>query len=353
MTTLSSLRRILVIRRDNIGDLLCTTPLLSALRQAAPGASIEVLCNSYNAPVLAGNPDVDRVYSYTKAKHADVSKVIAWWREWRVFMALRRRGYDLVIHANPLPHARTEKLIRLIAPQHALAVVDAAGPGGSRGIDIAVDVRSIPAGHHVQRVFSLLRPLGIDGQPGPMHMVVPEGQGTVPDQARPRIGLHVSSRVPCNRWPEEYWRELIGRLAARGWTMRLFWAPGRADNARHPGDDELAGRLAAVAPGHLEMFPTANLDDLARGLSAVRLMIAGDGGAMHMAVALGKPTVALFGCTDAVQWGPWGVPSRVCDGGGAAGNVPPETVFEAMEALAASQGITPEAGLEFKVGPAE
>ncbi len=53
-------RRILVIRRDNIGDLLCTTPLLSALRRRFPEAWIGALVNSYTAPVLAGNPDVER-----------------------------------------------------------------------------------------------------------------------------------------------------------------------------------------------------------------------------------------------------------------------------------------------------
>ena len=61
--------RILVIRRDNIGDLVCTTPLLAALRGRFPQARIVALVNSYNAAVLDGNPDVDEVLSYTKLKH--------------------------------------------------------------------------------------------------------------------------------------------------------------------------------------------------------------------------------------------------------------------------------------------
>src|SRR5262249_46468920 len=48
--------RILVVRRDNIGDLVCATPLLAALRRQFPGAHIAALVNSYNAAVLAGNP---------------------------------------------------------------------------------------------------------------------------------------------------------------------------------------------------------------------------------------------------------------------------------------------------------
>ena len=59
---------ILVIRRDNIGDLVCTTPLITALRQRFPKAWIGALVNSYNARVLDGNPDQDEVFIYTKER---------------------------------------------------------------------------------------------------------------------------------------------------------------------------------------------------------------------------------------------------------------------------------------------
>ncbi|MBM3273219.1 glycosyltransferase family 9 protein, partial [Candidatus Kaiserbacteria bacterium] len=52
MKSIAQPRRILVIRRDNIGDLICTTPLLAALRKQWPHAWIGVLANSYNAPIL-------------------------------------------------------------------------------------------------------------------------------------------------------------------------------------------------------------------------------------------------------------------------------------------------------------
>lgn len=53
--------RILVIRRDNIGDLVCTIPMISALRQRFPEAYPAALVNSYNAPVLANNPELNAV----------------------------------------------------------------------------------------------------------------------------------------------------------------------------------------------------------------------------------------------------------------------------------------------------
>ena len=61
--------RILILRRDNIGDLVCTTPLLEALRAQLPGAWLAALVTTYNAEVLKGNPALDAIFVYEKLKH--------------------------------------------------------------------------------------------------------------------------------------------------------------------------------------------------------------------------------------------------------------------------------------------
>src|SRR5260221_14123407 len=72
--------KILVIRRDNIGDLILTTPLIHALRRRFPKAWIGALVNSYNARVLEGNADLDEVFIYTKAKHRGSASIwSAYW----------------------------------------------------------------------------------------------------------------------------------------------------------------------------------------------------------------------------------------------------------------------------------
>src|SRR5437870_12529523 len=68
--------RVLVIRRDNIGDLVCTTPLISALRKRYPGGHIAELVNTYNEAVLARNPYVDAVYAYEDGKHSGGARSI-------------------------------------------------------------------------------------------------------------------------------------------------------------------------------------------------------------------------------------------------------------------------------------
>ena len=77
----ADIHRILVIRRDNIGDLLCATPLIHALRARFPHAALDVLANAYNAPILDGHPDIDRVVRYAKAKHSQTPKWLVLWRE--------------------------------------------------------------------------------------------------------------------------------------------------------------------------------------------------------------------------------------------------------------------------------
>ncbi|HNI74563.1 MAG TPA: hypothetical protein PLX65_13740, partial [Accumulibacter sp.] len=86
MTTVPP-RSILVIRRDNIGDLLCTTPLFHALRRHYPESRIVALVNSYNAPALQGNTDVDQVLVYEKAKHRAPDRSLWRWLcgRWRVY----------------------------------------------------------------------------------------------------------------------------------------------------------------------------------------------------------------------------------------------------------------------------
>jgi ADP-heptose:LPS heptosyltransferase len=111
----------------------------------------------------------------------------------------------------------------------------------------------------------------------------------------------------------ERYAELARRLHTEaGARFLLFWAPGSAADPKHPGDDEKAADLAARLAGlPLAPMPTQSLAELIAGLSLCDSVICSDGGAMHVAAALGKPLVCFFGNSDAVRWRPWGVPYRL------------------------------------------
>lgn len=303
---------ILVIRRDNIGDLVCTTPLLAALRKQFPQARICALVNSYNHAVLTSNPDVDEVYWYTKAKHTNSvwSQLGALWKRLLLIRHLRAQRFSHVVMATP---GYAPRVVQLAGWLHAGAVIGY--PGNTADRRITLPVHPDPADQHeAQAVFRLAQPLGITGQPPPARVVA--DTSTVQQLGLPAstYGIHISARKPSQRWPAERFVELIKALHAQEAEAQflLFWSPGSQNNKQHPGDDEKAQQILQQLPGvPIRPCRTNGLDELIAGLSLCGRVICSDGGAMHLAAGLGKPIVALFGKSDAARWHPWGVPHVV------------------------------------------
>jgi heptosyltransferase-3 len=324
MTESASTKRgspsILVIRRDNIGDLVCTTPLIHALRQKFPQGDISVLVTSYVAPILKNNPDVDQVYFYTKLKHrgdaSSAGRVI--WNRMALMARLRRRRFDYAIIGGARFLPRGLRLARLIRPRHIIGFTEA-GRRGIRHIDMGVPYTLPHPLHEVEDVFRLLQPLGIEGAPSPMR-VYPDAASVAAAAFAARglarshvIGVHVSARKTTNRWPAENFITLIRALHRRyDASFMLFWSPGSASNPLHPGDDEKAQAILAGLPGVPVLpFATERLEDLMAGLACCHQVICSDGGALHIAAALGKPIVCFFGKSEASRWYPWAVPHQL------------------------------------------
>ena len=321
--------RILVIRRDNIGDLVCTTPLLAALRARHPDAHIAALVNSYNAGVLEGNPDIDAIHSYTKLKHRGEGE--SWWsvlvHRYRMIAALRRAGFDYVLLGKSTFDRHGLALARQVRPRHIVGIPPDAGQRAA-GITDPVAPAPFAQGHEVEAIMKLGAPLGVDTAPGPARVFasparVAEWRGRFPalaqPGAKPWIALHISARHPRRLWAVERFIELARTLARDGAGIVLAWAPGGSDDPRHPGDDERAARIATgVGPG-VPLIPakTTTLADLIAVLSLSRGFIGADGGAMHIAAGLGLPVVALFeDLPDKKRhWHPWHVPYEIVSSG--------------------------------------
>ena len=307
--------KLLVIRRDNIGDLVCTTPLISALRRRYPRAHIAALVNTYNRQVLEGHNDLDAVYAYAKAKHRlpGQSRASVYWDRLVLMLKLRALRFDCALLASPHPGASALRLARWVAPAHIAGYAEPTGL-----VDLALSHDGAGAMHEVEDVFRLAQLFGIGGAPGKLSMAVDADA-----RARARVALgargpgrkliavHVSARKPSQRWPAERYAELMQTLRGEA-DFLLLWSPGAADHPQHPGDDakaqsivEAAGNLSPVA------YPTHELKDLAAALSLADYVICSDGGAMHIAAALGKPILCFFGDSDAARWHPWGVPYRL------------------------------------------
>lgn len=313
--------RILLIRRDNIGDLACTTPLFGALRRRFPDAYLCALVTSYNRAVLDHHPALDKVVAYTKAKHLDPGESVIRCHldRLRLLLALRRERFDYCVLAAPGYQKRALSLARMVGACHVVGFVEEGKPHSAL-IDRPVPWHFDPDQSETEDVWGLARAFGIDGPPGRLEVrPAPSATARLQSkiaafQAGGRLtGIHLSARKPSQRWPGERFVELM-RLLRRehGCRFMLLWSPGSAGNPRHPGDDEKAAEVLAMADD-LPVLPvnTESLEELIAAISLCDDFICADGGAMHLAAGTGKPIVCLFGDSDAKRWRPWGVPYRL------------------------------------------
>lgn len=337
--SLSPTSSFLVIRSANIGDLVCTTPLIHALRRHYPRARICALVNSYNAPVLQNNPDLDEVYAYTKLKHR-MDGAGAWrvlWDRMALMARLRRQRFDCAIVAGARFLPRGLRLARMIRPRHIIGFTEQGR--GLASMDLAIPYELPRPLHEVEDVFRLLAPLSIAGEP-PAIRVFPDAgevrqirsrlESRLGTSHKLRIGVHISARKPSNRWLPERYAQLIRILHDKhDAAFLLFWSPGAEDHPHHPGDDNLAARLVQETQGvPLLPCPTHRLQELIAGLSCCDALVCSDGGALHVAAALGKPILCFFGDSEASRWHPWKVPYELLQP--ASRNVGDVTVEQAL-----------------------
>lgn len=294
--------RVLVIRRDNIGDLVCTLPVFETLRRQYPDARLGALVNSYNAPLLADNPFIDHVHIYTKSKHRPESTRFAVVLDrFALLLDLRRLRYQTVVHAG----SRVRGEMRLLARM----------AGAKR------EVLDRPCGeplHEVERVYGLLKAFGISGPPPAPRLTPPpeklaEVTTRLTNQGFERaVGIHISAREDENRWPLTHFAALMKMGADRGHKFVIFWSPGGPSRPEHPGDDDRARELMELCRDlPIIGCPTVDLAALTAALAAVPTLVGSDGGHCHIAAAVGTRVIGLYCSYKTSQWRPWGATHTV------------------------------------------
>ena len=326
-TSIKALQRILVIRRDNIGDLICTLPLIHNLRLNYPHAQIDLLVNSYNQQTVEQQPDIDIVYAYTKAKHRakGQSKLQVYWQRFLLILKLRRKQYDVVILAGSRFSRHALKLAISVKAASILGVTTESK--SCRAINYALPELYDDSLHEAEHCLRLLSLLGIQADNTAPAILCANSQLMQQQQQKllqqPHyqdkntltIGIHISARKPSQRWSEAAFIELMQHLhQAYTCQFLLFWSPGDESNTQHPGDNQKAQRiLDGLSNANIAVFPvkTLQLRELIAGIDLCDQFICSDGGAMHIAAGLAKPIVCLFGESNAQQWHPWCVPHQL------------------------------------------
>jgi ADP-heptose:LPS heptosyltransferase len=341
-------RRILVVRKDNIGDVLCTTPALRAVRKAFPDAHLAILVTDRCRGAVARNPDLDEVLTYDKPKHRPgVGGLPALASLTRLIQTLRRRRFDLAIGMGRPCGRSTAWLAYATGARWRLGYRTSALSPFPFFLNLG-DIPSSAVAHEVDVCLDLVAQIGIPPA-GRCLTLVPdpsvvqtvrrrlEAAGTGPGDRLAMV--HISSRQPINRWPLTSFARLADALKERlGLRVVVTWAPGDARNPHFPGDDlrvEEMVRHMRIPPILLQ---TPTLDEFVAGLSLCGFLLSADGGPTHMAAALGVPQVALFGRPWMAYWGPVSERSIVLQRGNHVQELDADEVFAAAAKIVSRWG---------------
>jgi heptosyltransferase-3 len=290
-----------------VGDVLCCTPTIRALRRAFPQAYIAALVVRYSQDAITGNPDLDEVFIYEKAKHRpDRNRIISLYKQFRVERQLRKKRFDLAIGLRSTFSWSEAWLVYFSGAPFRVGYEPDRKKDWRFAFFYNLRVPPPPHEHEVKKSLRLAERIGVPPAEKELIVTIPEEEKKVAESflrenavdPQRLIGFHLSSRVPANRWSPEKFANLATRLIrGDGKVVVLTWGPGDENRA-----EEVHRRVGAG----VYSFPTPHFKRLGAIQERCRVFVSPDGGAMHFATAVGTPTVGLFGKTEPQYWGPWG-----------------------------------------------
>lgn len=311
--------KILILKRDKLGDLLLTTPLFAALRAHFPTARIDLLASDYNAWVAQGNPSLNHILSYPRVRVGKRFTPGAVLTQARLFFALRHERYDVVIVAQGEDSPRAIQRALWTGARRVISYVDAAHRYDRRLTD---PLPPPTTGHEAHRILGLLAPLGVSV---PAHLDAPwfappqaslEGACSWLQEAGLTPGGYVVLGLGARRARKQPSTLQIVRWVTwlkqeRSLDTVFMWTPGDSGNPLYPGDDAIAQPVLEANP--LGLFPFRGPLIPAIGLIwSAQTSIFPDSGLMHFASASPGGVVGLFGDEPAFaqKWAPLGPRAR-------------------------------------------
>jgi heptosyltransferase-3 len=299
-------KRIVIISTRQIGDVLCTTPLMSEVRKTWPNAVVDVLGYEKTMGMLVGNPDINEIIE--SPEHPD-------WSAYKKLVKRICRRYDLAIVTQPSDRAH---IYGLISAKQRVGIVPT--DWKLSWWKKLLCLHSAPLDYWSQHVvierLRLLVPFQTGAGPtrwsDPISVVPPLQQELPRDidafiHSAPTVVIHASPMWRFKRWPIEHWTELIQTLISRRRNVVLTGSKSQQDqelnaeiihNLKARCSDATLENVRNCA-GRLSLGQTASL------LHVAELYIGVDTSITHLAAACGTRTIALFGATSPPNFGPW------------------------------------------------
>jgi len=285
-------RSVLVIVTRRIGDVLLATPLMRSVKRAWPEAALDALVFDGSQGVIAANPDLRRVI--TIAERPGVVEHLG-------FLARLLRRYDVALSTQ---HGDRPTFYAFVAGRWRAGLLDTTRKESWKR---ALLHRWLPFDnwntHTVRMNLALAGALGIEPRAEIAVAWRPKEARRV-DAELGEVGarlavLHPYPKFNYKMWHRSGWLEVAGWLAARGHRIVLSGGPD-PDEAAY-----VANVARAMPAGTLNLAGRLSLGESGCLVARASVYVGPDTAMTHMAAALGTPTVALYGPTDPVKWGPW------------------------------------------------
>jgi len=314
---LTGIKRALVIQLRHHGDVLLTSPVFTVLKNHAPSLEVDALVYAETRDMLDLHPAIAQVHVVERS-WKDSAAPVRLVREWRLFSALRGRRYDLLVHLSE--HPRGAWLARSLGARYSVAHDFARKANAwKRSFTHLAPLPANGRRHRVELNLDALRRIGIQPGEGERKLVLVPGSDAERSvdkllaaeslAAKRFVHFHPGSRWQFKCWPPERAASLIDALAQRGERVALTAAPDERERALIAEIHRRASASVADFSGKL------TLKQLAALAARAKLFIGVDSAPMHIAAAMQTPTVALFGPSGELEWGPWRVAHRIVASG--------------------------------------
>ncbi len=301
-----SVDKILIIRLSSIGDVLLTTPVIKMLRDNYPQAQISYLVEDKAKDMVSHNPYLNQVFVFNKSKFKRIRQNEGFLAAFRFILPLIKRikseNFDLVLDLHSVFRSSLFSFLantpRRIGFKKQLSSI------------VYTDRLTVEPGEHVvDEYLKALIPLEIDPvvEEKDFSIATREKDSDYVDRLLRKLGVDCSKKIIAfnpatssisKNWSEEKFAELGDQLNAK-YDLQLLILGSAADQTKV---EKIINKMKSRA---FNLCGKTSLKELVEVIKRLDLLITGDTGPMHMAMAVKTPIIALFGPTSPNRFGPY------------------------------------------------
>ena len=313
---LTKVKRVLIIRARAIGDVILTTPMIRAIRKALPDAEIDFMVEPFAAPALEGNPYISNIILLKRhkmkkelpsvrklLKPEDYSFLARFGETIGLYSLIMGRKYDVVFDL--WGNLRTAMLTFFSGAKYRAGF-------NYRVRKYFYNLRFSPdikTKYNVYYHMDLLKTAGIPEDGGKTDFFIfPEDEKFADDYLK-SVGAQAGGKIIgingmgswfTKRWQTEKFAGLIDALVKKdkNYCFIITWGPG---------EKELAEKIFTTVKenkNNVMLAPDTSIKQLGALIKKFDLLVTNDGAPKHIAVAVGTPTLTIFGPTNYKAWGP-------------------------------------------------